>query len=77
MPVPVPGNNEVLIKVSACGICRTDLHVVEGELAQRRRNVIPGHQIVGTVAAVGRICRRFRCRAESGRSLAAQDGWDL
>jgi propanol-preferring alcohol dehydrogenase len=50
---PVPGKGEVLIKVSACGICRTDLHVVEGELEQRRPNVIPGHQIVGTIAELG------------------------
>ena len=53
VPVPVPGDNELLIKVSACGICRTDLHVVEGELERRRSPVIPGHQIVGTVAAIG------------------------
>ena len=53
VPVPVPGEGEVLLKVSACGICRTDLHVIEGELEKRRSPVIPGHQIVGTVAAVG------------------------
>ena len=49
VPQPVPGVNELLIKVNACGICRTDLHVVEGELPQRRESIIPGHQIVGTV----------------------------
>jgi propanol-preferring alcohol dehydrogenase len=50
MPAPVPGDH-VLIEVSACGICRTDLHVVEGELEVRKSPLIPGHQIVGTVAA--------------------------
>jgi propanol-preferring alcohol dehydrogenase len=50
---PVPGNDEILLRVSACGLCRTDLHVVEGDLAVRRSPVIPGHQIVGRVAALG------------------------
>jgi propanol-preferring alcohol dehydrogenase len=51
IPAPPPGH--LLIKVSACGICRTDLHVVEGELEVRRSPLIPGHQIVGTVEALG------------------------
>ena len=50
---PDPGEDELLLRVSACGICRTDLHVVEGELAVRRSPLIPGHQIVGRVAAAG------------------------
>ncbi len=50
-PTPSPG--EVLIRVRACGICRTDLHVVEGELARRRMPVIPGHQVVGVVERHG------------------------
>jgi propanol-preferring alcohol dehydrogenase len=50
---PTPGPGEVLLRVRLCGICRTDLHVVEGDLPERRMPVIPGHQIVGTVAAVG------------------------
>lgn len=48
-PQPVPGPGSVLLRVKACGVCRTDLHIVEGELPQRRQNVIPGHQIVGEV----------------------------
>ncbi len=52
-PDPSPGAGQVLVKVSACGICRTDLHVVEGELPARKPRVIPGHQVVGTVAAAG------------------------
>ena len=51
---PEPEAGEVLLKVSACGICRTDLHVCEGELAVRRSPVIPGHQIVGTIEQLGR-----------------------
>jgi len=50
---PVAAAGEVLIKVNACGICRTDLHVVEGDLAVRRSPIIPGHQIVGIVDEVG------------------------
>ena len=48
-----PGPGELLLDVLACGICRTDLHVVEGELAVRRQHVVPGHQVVGRVAAIG------------------------
>lgn len=51
--VPTPGEEEVLIHVRVCGICRTDLHVVEGELPVRKPRVIPGHQVVGEIAAVG------------------------
>jgi propanol-preferring alcohol dehydrogenase len=51
--VPTHSDDEVLVRVNACGICRTDLHVVEGELPVRRSPLVPGHQIVGRVAAVG------------------------
>ena len=51
--VPQPGPGQVLIAVSACGICRTDLHVVDGELTEPLLPLIPGHQIVGTVQATG------------------------
>lgn len=53
VPVPAPADDEVLVRVSACGICRTDLHVVEGELPVRRSPLIPGHQIVGQVTELG------------------------
>ena len=49
MPVPVPGPGEVLIRVLACGVCRSDLHVAEGDLAPRRTGVVPGHEVVGEV----------------------------
>jgi len=53
-PVPEPGPGEVLVKVHACGICRTDLHVVEGDLPPRLSPVIPGHQVVG-IASGARV----------------------
>jgi propanol-preferring alcohol dehydrogenase len=53
LTVPTPSEDELLLRVSACGICRTDLHVVEGELPVRRSPLIPGHQIVGSVTAFG------------------------
>ncbi len=53
VPDPEPGPDEVLVRVAMCGICRTDLHVVEGELPPRRAPVIPGHQVVGSVVAHG------------------------
>ena len=53
-PLPEPGPGEVRVRVRACGVCRTDLHVVDGELPDLGRAVVPGHQIVGIVDAVGR-----------------------
>jgi propanol-preferring alcohol dehydrogenase len=58
-PVPVPEDDELLVRVSACGICRTDLHVVEGELPARRSPVIPGHQTVGRIMALGAKAEGF------------------
>ena len=59
-PDPVPGPGELLVRVHVCGVCRTDLHVVEGELAPRRLPLVPGHQAVGTVEALGPGAGRFR-----------------
>jgi len=52
-PDPVPGAGEILVAVSACGVCRTDLHVVDGELAHPKLPLVPGHEIVGRVAKLG------------------------
>jgi propanol-preferring alcohol dehydrogenase len=57
---PAPGPGEILVQVRACGICRTDLHVVEGELPMLRTPIVPGHQVVGRVAARGEGATRFR-----------------
>src|ERR1700761_4434681 len=52
-PVPQPAAGQVLIEVLACGVCRTDLHVVDGELPHAKLPIVPGHEIVGRVAALG------------------------
>lgn len=59
LPVPTPASGQVLIRVGACGICRTDLHIVDGELTQPKLPLVPGHQIVGTVEAVGDGVKQF------------------
>ena len=51
--VPRPGDGQVLVKVSACGVCRTDLHIVDGDLTEAALPIVPGHEIVGEVAEVG------------------------
>jgi alcohol dehydrogenase, propanol-preferring len=60
LEVPTPGPGEILVEVRACAICRTDLHVVEGELPPLRPAIVPGHQVVGRVAARGAGATRFR-----------------
>ncbi|MFQ5575796.1 MAG: zinc-dependent alcohol dehydrogenase family protein [Anaerolineae bacterium] len=60
IPVPEPGPGQVRLKLSACGVCHTDLHIVEGDLALARQPVIPGHQIVGVVDALGRGATRHK-----------------
>lgn len=57
-PLPSPG--QVRVRVRACGVCRTDLHLAEGDLAPRRRSVTPGHEVVGVVDALGEAARRFQ-----------------
>jgi len=60
VPLPLPGPGEVRLRVSACGVCRTDLHVVDGELEFPGHPVIPGHEVVGRVDAIGPGVDRFR-----------------
>jgi alcohol dehydrogenase, propanol-preferring len=57
---PEPGPGEVLVRVNFCGVCRTDLHVVEGELPPRKAHVIPGHQVVGIIEKLGQGATRFQ-----------------
>jgi len=59
LPDPEPGDGEIVVGVSVCAICRTDLHVIEGDLPAARRPIVPGHQIVGTVEKTGAGCTRF------------------
>jgi len=55
-PIPKPGPGQVRIRVSVCGVCRTDLHLAEGDLAPRRPSVVPGHEVVGRVDELGTGC---------------------
>jgi len=59
VPDPVPGPREVRIAVEACGVCRTDLHLAEGDLVPRRPRTVPGHEVVGRVDALGPGCERL------------------
>jgi alcohol dehydrogenase, propanol-preferring len=59
LPERSPGPGEVLVKVAACGVCRTDLHVVDGDLTEPRLPIIPGHEIVGRIAAIGADVETF------------------
>ena len=59
-PIPEPSDGEVRVRVRACGVCRTDLHVVEGDLPPVRSPLVPGHQVVGVVDGLGRGASRFR-----------------
>jgi propanol-preferring alcohol dehydrogenase len=63
---PVPGPGQLRVRVSVCGVCRTDLHLAEGDLPPRRPDVIPGHEIVGTVDAIGPGASRFTLGARVG-----------
>lgn len=58
-PVPEPGPGEVRVRVSACGVCRTDLHLAEGDLAPHGHEIVPGHEVVGVVDALGAGAERF------------------
>ncbi len=59
LPAPRPGPGQILVRVSACGVCRTDLHVVDGELPDPKAPLVPGHEIVGVVAKLGERIKRF------------------
>ncbi len=58
-PQPVPGTGEILVRVAACGVCRTDLHVTEGDLPPKHAAIVPGHEIVGVVERLGSGSERF------------------
>jgi propanol-preferring alcohol dehydrogenase len=60
IPIPEPGEGEILVRVKICGVCHTDLHTVEGELPEAKLPVIPGHQIVGVVEKLGQGANRFQ-----------------
>jgi len=59
LPLPQAGEHEVLLQVLACGVCRTDLHIIDGDLPPRHAGIVPGHEVVGRVLAAGRLATRF------------------
>jgi propanol-preferring alcohol dehydrogenase len=74
-PTPVPGPRQVLVRVTCCGVCRTDLHLAEGDLRPHRARTVPGHEVVGVVDAVGPDSRLFRIGDRVGVPwLARTDG---
>ncbi|HUJ65688.1 MAG TPA: zinc-dependent alcohol dehydrogenase family protein [Acidimicrobiales bacterium] len=74
-PVPEPGPRQVRVKVSACGVCRTDLHLCEGDLPPHRPEAIPGHEVVGRVDKLGAGCQRLQVGQRVGGAwLAATCG---
>jgi len=88
LPVPEPGPGQVLLRVAACGVCRTDLHVVDGELARPKLPLVPGHQIVGVAGDGRRLgvpwlgwtcgqCRYCRAGRENLCEQARFTGYDL
>jgi propanol-preferring alcohol dehydrogenase len=66
LPDPRPGPGQVLISVAACGVCRTDLHIVDGELSEPKLPLVPGHQVVGSVVEAGEGAERFEAGARVG-----------
>lgn len=67
-PDPEPGPGQLAVRVSVCGVCRTDLHLAEGDLPPRHPQVVPGHEVVGTVESRGRGAERFRVGERVGIS---------
>jgi propanol-preferring alcohol dehydrogenase len=65
-PTPEPASGQVLVRVAFCGVCRTDLHVVEGELVPQKSPVIPGHQVIGFIEKLGHGASRFPTDARVG-----------
>jgi propanol-preferring alcohol dehydrogenase len=63
---PEPGPGEILVRVTVCGVCRTDLHVSEGDLAPKHPRIVPGHEVVGVVERLGAGCKRFASGARVG-----------
>jgi propanol-preferring alcohol dehydrogenase len=75
LPIPQPGSEQVLLKVLACGVCHTDLHIVNGELSEPKLPLVLGHQIVGIVVQAGPGVKRFRTGERVGVPwLGATDG---
>lgn len=59
LPIPYPDKHEIVVRVRACGVCRTDLHIADGDLPPHRLPLVPGHEIVGTVVSAGELAQQF------------------
>ena len=66
LPEPAPGDREVVVKIHTCGVCRTDLHVAEGDLPPKHPRIIPGHEVVGEVIRCGAHCARLKAGSRVG-----------
>jgi propanol-preferring alcohol dehydrogenase len=77
VPRPEPAEGEILVRVRCCGVCRTDLHVVEGELAPRKSPIIPGHQIVGIVEKAGKGSSRHPIGSRVGIAWLHRTGYTV
>ena len=73
MPRPEPGPGQVLLEVRACAVCRTDLHIVDGELSRPKLPLVPGHEIVGAIVGSGEGARRFEPGTSGRRAVARMD----
>jgi alcohol dehydrogenase, propanol-preferring len=71
-PVPAPGRGEALVRVAVCGVCRTDLHLAEGDLVAHRPRTTPGHEVVGYVESLGPGCERLRVGQRVGAAWLAR-----
>ena len=77
VPKPKPGRGQLLVRVSTCAVCRTDLHVVDGELPDPKLPLILGHQIVGQVEEIGEENSELGNRRSRGNPVAWLDRWRL
>jgi len=71
--IPQPSACQVLIRVHACGVCRTDLHILDGELTEPKLPLVPGHEIIGTAAAIGAEVTGIKLGGARRRAVAWLD----
>ena len=77
VPPPQPDAGQVLIRVRACAVCRTDLHIIDGELEQPKLPLIPGHEIIGVVEKIGKEVHRLKPGDRIGVPWLGLDLWPL
>ena len=77
LPLPEPGPGQIRVRITTCGVCRTDLHVAEGDLAPKRPRIVPGHEVVGVVERAGPGCTRFAARGPGRDRVVARGVRDV